>query len=35
MTRPFWWDWPYSFRLWVFGWLVVAVLFAYLVVWLA
>jgi hypothetical protein len=34
MKRPFWWDWPYGFRLWLFGWVVVVGLLAYLVAWL-
>jgi hypothetical protein len=35
MKTPSWWQWPYGFRLWLFGWLVVVVLIIGLLVRLA
>jgi hypothetical protein len=35
MRPPGWWNWPYGFRLWLFGWLLVIGLIALLVVKLA
>jgi hypothetical protein len=23
VRKPFWWSWPYGFRLWLVGWLIV------------
>jgi hypothetical protein len=35
MRPPAWWNWPYSFRLWLLGWLLVIGLIALLVAKLA